>query len=753
MNRIGYSEPRLDGISKASGKFRYAADVLLKDALIGKVLRSPLPHAVIKNVDTSRALAQPGVRAVLTYRDIAGPNLFGAVIPDQPALCRDRVRYEGDAVAVVAADSEEEAEMALEHIDFDYEPLPVITNPQEALNPVAIKIHEKGNVAHRVEYAKGRAQDAFQNADLTISERYHTPRQKHMYIETEAGFSVPTKKGVDVYVASQVPFQDRLQICRALSLPQSSVRVIAIDPGGAFGGKEEITVQIHLTLLAMKTKKPVKMSWTREESGISATTRHPMDIELKTGFRKDGTLLANDARLIADTGAYMSYGPTVIEVAAGAVNGPYRIPHTHVEALSVYTNNPPAGAMRGFGVAQVNFAMETQLDIAAEKLGLDPIELRKINALKEGEPDGTGYAPITKPRFMETLETAQKVNLWESRVTYRGRGERPWLFRGVGFAAGMKSMGYGAFPEQVMVKVQLTREGGYRVYTSNPEMGSGTSTALRQIAAQALNTSVSRIELAPRDTKYGVDSGGSDASRVVYVIGNAIIKASAKLKQRLLKEASRRLRTRADSLKLSSVAVVGRGKRLNLRDLARTRTLTATAWYSVPRPSNPLPGTMSIPNLLFSFAACVANVEVNTLTGQVKVLNLAFVPEVGTVINPQGLEAQIEGGMIQSIGYALMEDMQVDAGKVRTPNFTTYLVPTMEDTPKPVVVPVAGVHEPTGPFGAKGAGELSTIAVPAAICNAIHDAVGARVKAIPATPERVLIAIQASQHMHEGDSE
>ena len=318
-----------------------------------------------------------------------------------------------------------------------------------------------------------------------------------MYIETEAGFSVPTKKGVDVYVASQVPFQDRLQICRALSLPQSSVRVIAIDPGGAFGGKEEITVQIHLTLLAMKTKKPVKMSWTREESGISATTRHPMDIELKTGFRKDGTLLANDARLIADTGAYMSYGPTVIEVAAGAVNGPYRIPHTHVEALSVYTNNPPAGAMRGFGVAQVNFAMETQLDIAAEKLGLDPIELRKINALREGEPDGTGYVPITKSRFMETLETAQKVNLWESRVIYRGRGERPWLFRGVGFAAGMKSMGYGAFPEQVMVKVQLTREGGYRVYVSNPEMGSGTSTALRQIAAQALNTSVSRIRTCP----------------------------------------------------------------------------------------------------------------------------------------------------------------------------------------------------------------------------------------------------------------
>lgn len=749
MSRIGYSQPRLDGFSKASGKFRYAADVRLDDALIGRVLRSRLPHAVIRKINTAQARAQPGVRAVLTYRDITGPNLFGAVIPDQPALCKDRVRYEGDAVAVVAADSEEEAERALEHIHVDYDPLSVISTPQEALRPGAIKIHEKGNIAHRVEYSKGQGRGAFQNADLTISERYRTPRQKHMYIETEAGFSVPTKKGVDVYAATQVPFQDRVQICRALSLPQSTVRVVAIDPGGAFGGKEEITVQIHLTLLAMKTKEPVRMNWTREESGITATTRHPMDIELKTGFRKDGMLIANEARIIADTGAYMSYGPTVLEVAAGGVNGPYRIPHTQVEALSVYTNNPPAGAMRGFGIAQVNFAMETQLDIAAEKLGFDSLEIRKINALKLGEADGTGSVPITQTRFKETLEVAEKVNLWKSRSFHTGQGERPWLFKGVGFAAGMKTMGYGAFPEQVMVKVQLTHEGKYRVYLSNPEMGTGTSTSLRQIAAQALNTTVPNIELTQRDTKHGVDSGGSDASRVVYVIGNAIIKASIKLKQRLLKEASRKLRTRADSLRITPTAVVGRGKSVSLRDLARTGTQTAIAWYSVPRPPNPMPGTMSLPNVLFSFAACVASVEVNTLTGQVKVLNLAFVPEVGTVINPQGLEAQSEGGMSQSIGYTLMEDMPVDAGKVRAPNFTTYLVPTIEDTASPVVVPVAGVHEPTGPFGAKGAGELSTIAVPAAICNAIHNAVGARIRELPATPERVLDAIQLAQSARE----
>jgi CO/xanthine dehydrogenase Mo-binding subunit len=749
MKHIGYSQPRVDGLSKASGKFRYAADVHLEDALIGKVLRSPLPHAVIKKIDAAEALAQPGVRAVLTYRDITGPNLFGAIIPDQAVLCRDRVRYEGDAVAVVAADSEEEAERALEHVDVEYEPLPVIATPQEALRPEAVKIHEKGNLAHRVEYAKGQGRAAFQNVDLTISERYHTPRQKHMYIETEAGFSIPTRRGVEVYAATQVPFQDRMQICRALSLPERSVRVVAIDPGGAFGGKEEITVQIHLALLAMKTKKPVKMNWTREESGISATTRHPMDIELKTGFRRDGTLLANEARIIADTGAYMSYGPTVIEVAAGGVNGPYRLPHTHVEALSVYTNNPPAGAMRGFGIAQVNFAMETQLDIAAEKLALDPLELRKINALRMGEADGTGSVPITQTRFMETLETVEQAKLWKSRTFHRGQGERPWLFRGVGFAAGMKTMGYGAVPEQVMVKIQLTHEGKYKIYISNPEMGSGTSTALKQIAAQALNTSVPNVELTPRDTKYGVDSGGSDASRVVYVIGNAIIKASTKLKQRLLKEASRKLRTRADSIKITPTAVVGRGKRLSLRELARTGTLTASAWYSVPRPPNPLPGTMSIPNVLFSFAACVANVEVNTITGQVKVLDLIFAPEVGTVINPNGLEAQIEGGMNQSIGYTLMEDMQVDSGKVRALNFTTYLVPTIEDTIRPIVVPVTGMHEPTGPFGAKGAGELSTIAVPAAICNAMYNAVGARVKELPATPERVLDAIQLAQQEHE----
>jgi CO/xanthine dehydrogenase Mo-binding subunit len=742
MDHIGRSVPRLDGISKASGEFRYAADVRLKEALVGKVCRISVPHAIIKRIDTSQAVQMPGVRAVMTYQDIHGPNIFGAIIPDQPALCRDRVRYAGDSVALVAADSEEEAERAVAHIRVDYEPLPVVTTSHEAMIPSAPRIHEKGNIAHRVAYSKGNVQEAFQSADLIISETYHTPRQKHMYIETEAGFAIPTRRGVEVYAATQVPFQDRLQICRALSLPESSVNVNAIDLGGGFGGKEEITVQIHLTLLAMKTRRPVRMTWTREESGISGTTRHPMEIRLRTAFRKDGRLIGNEARLIADTGAYLSYGPTVIEVAAGSINGPYRIPHTHVEGLLVYTNNPPAGAMRGFGVAQSNFALETQLDIAAEKLHVDPLTVRQINALTEGELDGTGSLPITKPRFIETLAGIERSELWKNRASYRGEGDCPWLVKGVGLAAGMKSMGYGAFPEHVKVKIQLTRNGTYEVSLSNPEMGSGTSTALRQIAAQALGTTVSRVQLSPRNTKHGVDSGGSDASRVVYVVGNAIIKTAHKLKKSLMKHAARKLKTSTNRLELMPTVIIGRGKRLSLRDLAQARTISATAWYSVPRPPEPLPGAMSIPNMLFSYAASAANVEVNLLTGEVKVLTVTFVPEVGTIINRRGLDAQCEGGITQSIGYALMEDMQVNEGKVKTPNFTTYVVPTIQDVAHAVILPVTGVHEPTGPFGAKGVGELSTIAVPAAICNAIYDATHARLTTIPATPERVLTMIE-----------
>lgn len=429
MGLIGRSVPRLDGISKASGEFRYAADVRLKDPLIGKVCRSPVPHAIIKRIDTSRAVNLPGVRAVMTYLDIHGPNVFGAIIPDQPALCHDKVRYSGDAVAVVAADSEEEAELALAAINVEYEPLPVVTTSEEALMYDAPRIHEKGNIAHHVRYAKGNVHVAFETADLIVSETYHTPRQKHMYIETEAGFAIPTRKGVKVYAATQVPFQDKLQIRRALSLTENDLNVNAIDLGGGFGGKEEITIQIHLTLLAMRTKRPVKMTWTREESGISGTTRHPMDIELKTAFRKDGSIMGNEARLIADTGAYLSYGPTVIEGAAGSINGPYRIPNTLVEALLVYTNNPPAGAMRGFGVAQSNFAMEAQLDIAAEKLHIDPLKLRKINALTEGETDGTGSLPITKPRFIETLATIEQATIWKNRERHRGEVtvKRSWL--------------------------------------------------------------------------------------------------------------------------------------------------------------------------------------------------------------------------------------------------------------------------------------------------------------------------------------
>ena len=742
MDIIGRSVPRLDGISKASGEFQYAADVWLKDALIGKVCRSPVPHAIIKRIDTSRAVELPGVRAVLTHTDVHGPNIFGAVTPDQPVLCHDRVRYPGDAVAVVAADSEEEAELAVAAIGIDYEPLPIVTSPQEALKATAPRIHERGNLAHHIHYSKGDVGAALEKADVIISETYHTPRQKHMYIETEAGFAIPTRKGVEVHAATQVPFQDRMQISRALSLKQDYINVNAIDLGGGFGGKEEITTQIHLTLLAMKTKRPVRMNWTREESGITGTTRHAMDIELKTALRNDGTIIGNEARLTADTGAYLSYGPTVMEVAAGSVNGPYRIPNTRVEGFLVYTNNPPAGAMRGFGVAQANFAMETQLDIAAEKLKIDPLKLRKLNAVREGELDGTGSLPITKPRFVETLTTIEHADIWKSKRAYRGEGKYPWLVRGIGFAAGMKSIGYGAFPEHVNVKIRLTDEGTYLVFLSNPEMGSGTSTALRQIAAKALNTTISRVQLSARDTKHGVDSGGSDASRGLYVVGNAILKAAENLKKKMATTAARTLRVHSNQLKLTSTAVIGRGKQLSLQRLGRTRTITGSGWYSVPRPSDPLPDTFSIPNVLFSYAASVANVEVNRLTGEVKVLNVAFAPEVGTIINRRGLVAQCEGGITQSVGYTLMEDLHVNEGKVRTPNFTTYVVPTIQDVGNCVILPVANVSEPTGPFGAKGAGELSTISVPAAICNAIHDATGVRPTILPCTPERILLMLE-----------
>jgi len=745
MVQIGQSVPRLDGIAKTSGSFRYAGDIRLKDALVGTVLRSRMPHALIRTIDTSQAATQPGVRTILTYRDVPGPNIFGSTIPDQPVLCHDKVRFVGDALAIVAADSEEEAELAMQHIKVEYDPLPVISTPQQALMSNAPRIHEKGNLAHRVEYSVGNVQEAFSKADLTISEKYHTSRQKHMYVETEAGFSFPTRRGVEVYAATQQPFQDRVQICRALSLRESAVRVVGVDLGGGFGGKEEITVQIHLALLAMKTKRPVRMIWTREESGIAATTRHPMDLEYKTAFRKDGILLGNEARLIADTGAYMSYGPTVIEVGSGQANGPYRIPNTHVEGLCVYTNNPPAGAMRGFGVAQANFAFETQLDIAAEKLQVNPVTLRKLNALTEGELDGMGSLPITKPRLKETLETIERTQLWKRRATYRGKSEQTWLSRGVGMAAGMKSTGYGASTEKVRVKIELTRDGTYELYLSNPEMGSGATTALTQIGAHALSTSLSKVKLNAADTKYEIDSGGSDASRAIYVVGNAIIKAADELKKNILNRASRKLKMKPTALKLTSTAVVGGRKRVSLRDLAQSNPLSAVASYSVLRPPSLLSGTMGLPVTLFSYGACAANVEVNEFTGQVKVLNVTFVPEVGAVINPKGLEAQCEGGITQSIGFALMEEMEVTEGKVKAPNFTTYLVPTVDDAIKPIVVPVPNVFEPTGPLGAKGGGELSTIAVPAAICNAIHDAVGARIMTIPATPERVLKAIEMTR--------
>ena len=375
---VGKPIDRKDGRGKVTGETKFFSDMALPNMLWAKVVRSKYPHALIKTIDTSKAEALSGVAAVLTYKDVTGQNAFGILTPDQPVLCHDKVRYLGDAIAVIAAETKETAEEAAQLVEVEYEPLPVVTDPIEALKPDAPKVHSHGNLMRHASFKTGNVDKAFRDAAVVVENTFHTGRQMHMYLETEAGLGMLDEKGnIVLYAGGQSPYRDQMQISRALGIPPEKIRVISTPVGGAFGGKEENTVQIHLAMLALKTKRPVKMVWTREESGTTGMKRHPMTVITKTAADKKGRLLGNKVKIIADTGAYASLGPTVLDVAVENCCGPYKIPNVDIDAYSVYTNNGVAGAFRGFGAPQVNFAMETNMDIIAERLGIDPISFTK----------------------------------------------------------------------------------------------------------------------------------------------------------------------------------------------------------------------------------------------------------------------------------------------------------------------------------------------------------------------------------------
>jgi xanthine dehydrogenase D subunit len=746
---VGESVGRVDGIPKVTGTFDYASDLRSEGMLWGATLRSPHPHARIRHLDAAAAASLPGVRAVLLAADLPAKRTFGLNLDDQPVLAGGLVRYHGEPVAVVAADTLAIAHEATTLIAVDWVPLAAVTDMETALRPDAPRLHGSGNVLRHVHIVHGDPDAA--GAEVWVDGYYETGMQDQAPLGPEAGLAIPARDGgVDLFVATQWLHGDREQIAPCLNLPPEKVRISLAGVGGAFGSREDIHMQIHACLLALRTGRPVKMSYGREESFLGHVHRHPSRIWLRHGATRDGRLVTVHARLIFDGGAYTSSSPAVIGNAATFAAGPYEVPNARIEGTLVFTNNPPCGAMRGFGAPQACFAHEAQMDKLAVTLGMDPVELRLRNALHTGSvlPTGqvvTGSAPVREVieacarAPMPTFEPAQHRDQRHypggtGNVTH-GEG----LAVGVGYAVGFKNTAFSeGFDDSAAASVTLSLSGGTpvaEIHTAAVEMGQGLTTVLTQIARMELG--VQRVVLHAADTSAG-NAGSTSASRQSMMAGGAVQLACRRVRARLAARARYRAGGNGEALPepmelRDGLLVVGGERVADLADLLPEPVAETAVYHHRPTTGFDPAGQGDI-HAAFTFAAERAVVEVDTELGIARVLQIAAAIDAGKVINRPGFEGQIEGGTAQGLGFALMEELQTENGVVRNPSFTDYLIPTFLDMP-PVKIHAVEEPDPGAPYGLKGIGEAPAVVSTAAIVAALRDATSRELNRVPVTPD------------------
>lgn len=754
--QVGAAVPRKDAAAKVTGREQYAADIYGDNLLWACAKRAGMPHARIRNIRTEAAEHLSDVVAVLTYRDITGSNRQGVIQKDQPVLADDKIRHCGDAVALIIARNRETLAKAAALVELDVEPLPALLDITAAMQETAPRVHEThpgGNILLKGDIETGKGADAFADCEAVAEVDIELPWQEHAYLETECGVAVLHDTGeLEITASTQTPFRDKMEVAVALGLEPENVRVIAPFCGGAFGGKDGITVQSLLGLAALHCPgRIVKMVWEREESFTAGAKRHPARLQYRLGGLKDGALHAIDARLYFDTGAYDHLGGVVMALALEHAGGPYRIPNARLRAWSVYTNNPLSGAFRGFGVPQAAAAVEQAVDVLALKLGISPLEIRRKNALQKGDKSPVGVTMLTSTGMVECLQTAADIPLWKHRDAWKAAASS-FKRRGVGIAAVMHGMGYGAVvPDVASAKIELTREGRFRIYAGVVDMGQGNTSTYLQIAGDLLNQNSGGMELVLPDTARTLPSGSSSASRTTYTFGNALISAVKILKERILQKAADLMMAESpDQLALIPAGIrhLPSGRTVPLSDMPRY--LDDTERFAVSRFRAPvcrealnIGGELRLhgfPHIVFSYSAHIAGVEVDELTGGVSVLDYSAVSDCGRILNPRLFTQQIHGGVAQGIGYALFEDFKVRDGHVQTRNLSTYILPTALDIPDIRSVSVA-LEEYTGPFGLKGAGEIAIDAPLPAIANAVADACGIRLRRFPMTGERVLEAM------------
>ncbi|MEU3214829.1 xanthine dehydrogenase subunit D [Streptomyces sp. NPDC006971] len=772
---IGESTPRPDGVLKVTGEFAYSSDMWHEDMLWGHTLRSTLAHAEIVSIDIAEALATPGVHAVLTHDDLpAAVKNYGLEIQDTPALARGKVRHHGEPVALVAADHPETARRAAARIRIDYRELPVVTDEASALAPGAPLVHEHRtdhhaghvphpNIVHRQPVVRGDAEAAAARADVVVGGEYVFGMQDQAFLGPESGLAVPAEDGgVDLYVATQWLHADRRQIAPVLGLPEDKVRMTLSGVGGAFGGREDLSMQIHACLLALRTGRPVKMVYNRFESFFGHVHRHPARLRYEHGATRDGRLTHVKCRIVLDGGAYASSSPAVVGNAASLGVGPYVVDDVDIEAVALYTNNPPCGAMRGFGAVQACFAYEAQMDKLAAELGMDPVEFRRINAMEQGSVLPTGQVVDSPAPVAELLRRVKARPLPPERQ-WETAGERPdvralpgglsntthgeGVVRGVGYAVGIKNVGFSeGFDDYSTARVRIEVVGGEPVavvHTAMAEVGQGGVTVHAQIARTELG--VARVTVQPADTRVG-SAGSTSASRQTYVTGGAVKHACEAVREKVLELGRRRFGpyhpawATAELLLEDGKVVTDGGEVLAaLADVLEGESVeTELEWRHRPTEPFDLRTGQGNGHVQYSFAAHRAVVEVDTELGLVKVVELACAQDVGKALNPLSVEGQIQGGTTQGLGMAVMEEIVVDpvTAKVRNPSFTDYLIPTILDTPA-IPVDVLELADDHAPYGLRGVGEAPTLSSTPAVLAAIRNATGLELNRTPVRPEHL----------------
>lgn len=770
---IGESTLRPDGTLKVTGEFAYSSDLWHEDMLWGHTLRSPHAHAEIRSVDITEALRQPGVYAVLTYDDLpTGTKHYGLEIQDTPVLAHGRVRHHGEPVALVAADHPETARRAAAKIVVDYAELPVVHDEATALAEDAPLLHPERddhhaahvthpNIVHRQPILRGDVAAARARADVIVTGEYEVGMQDQAFLGPESGLAVPAEDGgVDLYVATQWLHSDQRQIAPVLGLPEDKVRMTLSGVGGAFGGREDLSMQIHACLLALRTGKPVKMVYDRFESFFGHVHRHPATLRYEHGATRDGRLTHMTCRIVLDGGAYASATPAVVGNASSLAAGPYVLDDVEIEAVGLYTNNPPCGAMRGFGAVQACFAYEAQMDKLAAELDMDAVEFRRLNAMSQGTVLPTGQAVDSPAPVAELLRRVKAMPLppekqWESAGetadvralpgglsnTTHGEG----VVRGVGYAVGIKNVGFSeGFDDYSTARVRLEVVGGEPVavvHTAMAEVGQGGVTVHAQIARTELG--VTQVTIHPADTRVG-SAGSTSASRQTYVTGGAVKNSCEAVREKVLEAGRRKFGTyhpawaTAELLLEGGKVVTDGGEVLaSLADVLEGEAVDIELeWRHRPTEAFDLRTGQGRGHVQYSFAAHRAVVEVDTELGLVKVIELACAQDVGKALNPLSVIGQIQGGTTQGLGLAVMEEIVVTDGKVRNPSFTDYLIPTILDTPT-IPVDVLELADEHAPYGLRGAGEAPTLSSTPAVVAAIRAATGLPLKRVPVRPEHL----------------